>query len=147
MPAMTSELGGELTKHAAAWRTDASVSHREAVLHTLDSLLPILRQHLRMEELYVLPLIEKHITAAEWAGMVADGAARFPPSGLPLIYGLLMYEGAASAVENSLAGIPPDVRAVITEEAPRRYGDYAERVYGTRTPPYGWSIPDLHGEL
>jgi hypothetical protein len=69
--------------------------------------------------------------------MVADGAARFPPSTLPLIDGLLMYEGAPSAVENSLAGIPPDVRAVITEEAPRRYGDYAERVYGTRTPPYG----------
>jgi hemerythrin-like domain-containing protein len=51
-------LGGELTKHAAAWRTDASVSHREAVLHTLDLLLPVLRERLKMEELYVLPLIE-----------------------------------------------------------------------------------------
>jgi hypothetical protein len=79
--------------------------------------------------------------------MVADGAARFPPSTLALIYGLLMYEGAPSAVEDSLASIPPDMRVVITEEAPQRYADYAERVHGTRTPPYGWSRPDLHGGL
>ncbi|NMO55528.1 hemerythrin domain-containing protein [Actinoplanes sp. TBRC 11911] len=128
-------LAGELTKHTTAWRTDASVSHREAVLHTLSALLPILWEHLGLEERYVLPLIEKHITPTEWSGMLADAATRFPPSTLPLIYGVLLYEGAPSAVEAYFAGIPPEIRAAITEKAPHEYGDYAKRVYGTRTPP------------
>src|ERR1700754_1415175 len=132
-------LGDDLNKHIAAWRTDASANHREAVLRTLNDLLPVLREHLLLEEQYVLPLIEKHITADEWDGMVAQGASETPQDKLPLIFGVMMYEGAPAAVQDALSNIPEEVRPVIAEAAPRLYGDYAERVYGTRTPPFGSS--------
>ncbi|NMO57568.1 hemerythrin domain-containing protein [Actinoplanes sp. TBRC 11911] len=131
--------GEDLTKQIAAWRTDAGVAHRDAVLHTLEDLLPILTEHLGMEERFVLPLIEKHISADEWDGMVAEGAGETPPEQLPLMFGIIMYEGAPSAVQDALNNIPEEARPVITEAAPRLYGDYAERVYGTRTPPFGSS--------
>jgi hemerythrin-like domain-containing protein len=130
-------LGEDLTKQVAAWRTDASLAHRDAVLHTLNELLPVLREHLGMEEMYVLPLIEKHITGDEWDAMVQHGVAETPQEQLPLILGLMMYEGAPSAVQDALDNVPEEVREMITEAAPRLYGDYAERVYGTRTPPFG----------
>jgi hemerythrin-like domain-containing protein len=132
-------LSEDLTKQIAAWRTDASVAHRDAVLHTLEDMLPVLVEHLGMEERFVLPLIEKHITADEWDGMVAEGAGETPPEQLPLLFGVMMYEGAPSAVQDALNNIPEEVRPVVTEAAPRMYGDYAERVYGTRTPPFGSS--------
>ena len=83
----------------------------------------------------MLPLAEKHITAEEWDAMVVDGAARIPQDKLPLILGILMYEGEPSAVEDALEKVPAEARPVIVETAPRWYGDYAELVYGTRTPP------------
>ena len=132
-------LNDDLAKHVAAWRTDAGVQHRDAVLRTLEDMLPVLREHLLMEEQYVLPLIEKHITGDEWDAMVAAGAAETPQEQLPLIVGLMMYEGAPSAVQDALDNMPEEIRSMLTEAAPRLYGDYAERVYGTRTPPFGSS--------
>jgi hemerythrin-like domain-containing protein len=127
-------LDGALTKGIAAWRADAKAANREAVLGTLGVLLPVLREHLGAEEEYVLPLVERHITGDEWDAMVAESASAFPPDMRPLLFGIMMYEGDPTAVGEALDKMPDDVRRLITEAAPRLYGDYAERVYGTRTP-------------
>jgi len=125
----------DLMKEVVAWRADAGGSHRDAVGRTLADLVPLLREHLGMEELYVLPVVEKHISGDEWDEMVSQGAAEIPPDKLPTFFGAMMYEGAPAAVQDSLDNMPQDVRAMLSELAPRLYADYAERVYGTRTPP------------
>ena len=71
-------LLGDPTTQVPAWRADANAASRDAMLRTLEGLLPLLRTHLDEEVKYVLPLVEKHITADEWDAMVAAGAATFP---------------------------------------------------------------------
>jgi hemerythrin-like domain-containing protein len=134
------ELLDDLTKGIAAWRADASGKNREAVARTIDDLLPVLEEHLGMEEKYVLPLIEKHITEPEWGELAAEQGGHFPPEKRPLILGIMMYEGAPAAVREMLGSLPDEARPIIAEAAPRAYGEYAERVYGTRTPPYGSTL-------
>jgi hypothetical protein len=81
-----------------------------------------------LEERRVLPLVERHIFAAEWDKMVADGTAVIPQEIGPALAGMLMYEGGPDVV-------PPALRAVRTEVASRAYAVHAEKVHGTATPP------------
>jgi hemerythrin-like domain-containing protein len=135
-------LLSELTNGIAAWRADANAASCDTVVRTLESLLPVLREHLDAEVKYVLPLVEKHITGDEWDAMVAEGAGELPQDQLPLVLGVMMYEGDPVAVKDALDNLPAEVRPVIAETAPRLYGDYAEGVYGTRTPPFGYTLTD-----
>jgi len=129
--AQLTALGGQL----AAWRAEAGAASRDAVHGTLTGMLPVLREHLGMEVDYVLPLIEKHITADEWDAMVAGISAEYQPDRLTLLFGLMMYEGDPASIQDAFDTMPVEVRPAIAEMAPRMYADYAERVYGTRTPP------------
>jgi hypothetical protein len=125
----------DLAVQVPAWRSDPNAGTREPILRTLDKLLPVLRVHLTEELEYVMPLIEKNITGDEWDEMVQHGIPLTPPESVPTIFGLMMYEGDPSAVNDALNNVPAEARAVIAEAAPKAYGDYAERLYGTRTPP------------
>ena len=125
----------DLTKGIAAWRADPTPANRDAVTRTLADLLPVLREHLAEELEYVLPLIEKHIAGDEWDATFAAGLSQMPPESLPLVMGLMMYEGEPAAVQDSLNNVPEEIRPAVAAAAPKAYGDYAERLYGTRTPP------------
>ena len=59
----------------------------------LDRTLTLLRQHLDDEERHVVPLMEQHITAKEWDDLVQEGSADADQAQLPLMFGMLMYEG------------------------------------------------------
>jgi hemerythrin-like domain-containing protein len=124
-------LGAQLTKTVDAWRLDAGASSRDASIDILYQLLPALLEHLGAEEELVLPLVEKHITGAEWDGMVADGAASTPADKLPLALGMMMYEGEVEAVQDALANIPEEIRGVVASQAPAAWAAYAGLVYGT----------------
>jgi hemerythrin-like domain-containing protein len=124
-------LGAQLTKTVDVWRLEADPSSRDASVDILYELLPVLRTHLAAEEELVLPLVEEHITADEWDGMVADGAASTPADKLPLALGMMMYEGDPEAVRDALANIPEEIRGVVAEQAPAAYAAYASLVYGT----------------
>lgn len=128
-------LGVDLTEAVAAWRSEPDPVHRDAVLAVLDPLITVLYEHLGAEEDYVLPLIEQHITAAEWNTMAAQAAAALPAEKLPLVLGIMMYEGDPGAVRDTLGNLPAEARDTLAELAPRLYADLAETLHGTRTPP------------
>jgi hypothetical protein len=54
---------------------------------------------------------------------------------MPTIFGLMMYEGDPRAVQDALDNMPPEAATMIAAAGPKAYGDYAELLYGTRTPP------------
>ena len=114
--------------------------HHEGIAARLDELLPVLLEHLDMEVAYVLPIMEKHITGEEWDTLGANAMASLPPEAVPQVVGLMMYEGDPVTVGELLDKMPAEVRPVMIEAAPKAYADYAERVYGTRTPPRGSSV-------
>ncbi|MEV4598099.1 hypothetical protein AB0K15_11895 [Amycolatopsis sp. NPDC049253] len=127
-------LGVDLTEAVSVWRTEPNPGHRDAVLAVLDPLITVLYEHFGAEEDYVLPLIEQHITAAEWDTMVARGTAELPVEKLPLVLGIMMYEGDPGAVRDALGNLPAEARGTDAELAPRLYADLAETLYGTRIP-------------
>jgi hypothetical protein len=101
---------------------------RHALGAALERLVVALYEHMGLEEKLILPIAERHIFAAEWDKMVADGAAAIPPQVGPVLAGMLMYEGGLDVV-------PPEMREILADLAPRAYAAHCERVHGTPAPP------------
>ncbi|MFF3443808.1 hemerythrin domain-containing protein [Streptosporangium sp. NPDC002721] len=101
----------------------------------LDRLLAVLLEHMRMEEKEILPLAEKYVTAAEWGQLGEHGLAKTPKKELPLVFGVMMYEGDPEVIETVLAEAPGPVRLLVPVLGRRLYARHARRVHGTATPP------------
>lgn len=117
------------------WRAEASAATRDALADAIDQLLPILREHLALEEERVVPLIGRYLTAAEYRQVAGEGGQETPPELLPMIFGMLMYEGAPEVIDSIVAEMPSEAQAGIKQLAAQAYAGYAEQVYGTATPP------------
>ena len=96
--------------HAAlgVWRVDASAASGHRLFDALIRTLASLRQHLDDEERHVVPLLEQHISAAEWDALVQEGSADADQAQLPLMFG------------TDVRGRPRDHRARAGRDARRR---------------------------
>ena len=104
------KTAAEIDKAIKVWRGSAGAESREALADVIDRFLPLLKEHLGVEEEHVAPLMEKHITAAEWNKMVQAGSADVDLEGLPLGFGMLMYEGDPEIIELAISNMPPEAR-------------------------------------
>jgi hemerythrin-like domain-containing protein len=117
------------------WRDSPTVESRQALVDILDRLIPALKEHLSTEEDRVVPLMEQHITAAEWNEFLKDESAAVEPDYLPLMLGMLMYEGDPESVEQVIATMSADTGPVIRQLAAPTFAAHSQRVHGTATPP------------
>jgi len=117
------------------WRDSATVESRQALVDVLDRLIPALKEHLSTEEGRVVPLMERHITAAEWNEFLKNESAAVDPDHLPLMLGMLMYEGDPESVEQVIATMSADTGPVIRRLAAPTFAAHSQRVHGTATPP------------
>jgi iron-sulfur cluster repair protein YtfE (RIC family) len=118
----------EVSTRLDGWTDDADSADGEGLAAVLQRLVAALYEHMGLEEKLALPLVERYIFAAEWEAMIAAGAADIPPETGPLVVGMLMYEGG-------LDPVPPQMRDVLGEMAPKVYASYCEGVHGTPAPP------------
>ncbi len=131
----------QLTAHLVAvdaalalWRGDVTAHPGHCLVAALDQLVTSLLRHLDDEERHVVPLLEQHITAAEWDGFVQKGSAAAEPAQLPLLFGMLMYEGDPEIIERVLAAMPADARPVVTVLAAQAFAEHSRTIHGTSTP-------------
>lgn len=110
------------------WTDGADSDDGEAVAALLQRLAAGLYEHMGLEEKLALPLVERHIFATEWEEMVAGGAADVSPEIGPVLVGMLMYESGIDVV-------PPEMREMLADLAPKAYAAYSEGVHGTPAPP------------
>jgi hemerythrin-like domain-containing protein len=115
-----------------AWRCTGHGG--EVLAHAFELLLTVLIEHMAMEEEYILPLCETHITAAEWKELGEHGMAALPKKDLPLAFGMAMYEGDPAVIQAVLAHAPLPVRLLVPMLGRRGYAAHAKRVHGTPTP-------------
>lgn len=106
----------------------------------LDLLLPILLGHMDFEEAHVVPLMQTHVTQAEWDQGLAELGGSIDPKQLPLLFGLQMYETDSAVIDLTVAKMPQEVQRVIRAEAPRMFAEYARRIHGTAKPPRSTDI-------
>ncbi|MEU6347195.1 hemerythrin domain-containing protein [Streptomyces sp. NPDC046977] len=123
----------ELARLLPAWRSSARGGREFA--DALERLLTALLEHMAMEEERILPLAEKHVTAAEWNKMGEHGLAEAPKKDLPVIFGMAMYEGDREVIKAILAEAPLPARLLMPLLAPRLFAKHAKRIHGTATPP------------
>ncbi len=128
------KLVAELRTQLTQWRGTADAVQGEALAITTARLGALLVKHLQIEEELACPLIEQYITAAEWGRAVADGSADVSPELMPLLFGMMAYEGAPDTVRDVIASMPPEVSSVIGDLSSQAFAEHALRVYGTATP-------------
>ena len=116
------------------WRASATSGAAEALADALDRLSALVTEHMALEEQQILPLAEKHITAAEWGHMVQEGASGIPQEQIPLIFGMIMYEGEPDVIQQILFSMPPEVRPVMKQQSRQAFMTHSQRVHGTPTP-------------
>jgi hypothetical protein len=127
-------LVGRLHSGLPAWRAAAGAAEGAELAEVAALLAVLLDEHLQVEEERALPLIERHVTAAEWGRMVGEAAVGIPAERMPLIFGLMAYEGDPDTVRQVVATMPPEIGSVLGDLAAQAFADHAQRVYGTPTP-------------
>ena len=131
------KLDAEAVAAVGAWRVAGSATSAEAAAGVLDELAAVLKEHMATEEARALPLAEKYITAAEWGEMVQSEAADVEPDLMPLLFGLMIYEGDPELIDEIVGNMPPEIRQMLKPLATQAFAAHAELVYGTATPPRG----------
>jgi hemerythrin-like domain-containing protein len=124
----------QTTAAVASWRASASAQTRDALAGAVDQFLPVMKEHLALEEERVVPLIEKYVTAGEYALLPQEANAEVPQDQLPTIFGMLMYEADPVVIDTIVAEMPAEIQPVIKDAAAQAYGAYAQQLYGTATP-------------
>ncbi|MEU6341620.1 hemerythrin domain-containing protein [Streptomyces sp. NPDC046977] len=127
------EALGDATELLAGWRSTARGGDELAA--AFERLLTALLEHMALEEKEILPLAERHITAAEWMLLAEHGLEKTPKKDLVLAFGMMAYEGDPEVVKAALSHAPFVARMIMPIVGPRTYAAHARRVHGTPTPP------------
>ena len=118
----------------ARWRVGASETDREALAAGLDEVDAALVEHLAAEEERLLPIAARHLTPAEWGQLGEEGMGGLKKRQLPLVFGMLQYQGDPEVIAMMLSHAPAPARLLMPFLAPRAFRRYATRVHGTATP-------------
>lgn len=130
----------DVTAGLRSWRETADPAQGAALAEAAGRLRQLLGEHLTAEEELAVPLIARYVTAAEWGEMVAASAVGVQPEQMPLIFGLMTYEGDPDVIAEAIDHMPPEVRTVLPGLAAEAFARHSELVHGT-------SAPTKHGEL
>jgi hypothetical protein len=125
----------QVSKALQPWRDSASARAGGTLADAIDRLIPVITEHLVLQEERVVPLIVKYITDAEYAALAQEQAAHIPPDKLPAVFGMIMYDGDRAVSDMILAEMPVEVQPAIRDLAVQAYAAYATDLYGTATPP------------
>jgi hemerythrin-like domain-containing protein len=131
------KLDVELAAAVETWREKGCPDAAESVAAIMDELSAVLREHMATEEAQALPLVEQHITAAEWEEMVRSETQDVEPELMPLVFGLMMYEADAAEVDEIIGAMSPALSRVLKPLAEHAFEYHSERVHGTTAPPRG----------
>ena len=116
---------------AATYRTDPSGEKREAFAATVADLDAALREHMADEEQYILPLVERHMTVAEWEQLGERGRASIPKDRLLVQLGWILDGLDADERREFLAQMPLPARLAWRLLGRRKFEQERRRIYGS----------------
>lgn len=122
-----------MEKSLGAWRGGASADARDSLADAIDRLLPVMDEHLALEEERVVPLIEKYVTQAEYARVTQGIVAGLTPEELPVAFGMFMYETSPEITDKMVAELSVDPQPGLRAVAADAYAAYAKKLYGSAT--------------
>lgn len=137
MEGQHAEVGGllaQVDELLPSWAAEPDLARREALAQTLDALAPALEAHLDEEEREVLPLVEQHLTSAEWDELGARAVAAIPKARLLVLLGYILEEASPSERRTMLGVLPPPVRLIYKTLGQRKHARERDRIRAGSVP-------------
>jgi hemerythrin-like domain-containing protein len=112
------------------FRLEARAGQRDALADSLDHLNAAVCEHMADEENYILPLVEAHLSVAEWAALGERGRANMPKDRLLIHLGWILDGLDASDRREILRDMPLPARVAWRLIGRRAFQKELRRVYG-----------------
>jgi hemerythrin-like domain-containing protein len=125
-----------LEAKALDWRKTSAASERDAVASAATDLLPRIAEHLDLEELKVLSLIDTYLTEKEWKQVGGSGLKKMSFGQLKVAFGMILHNATPQQVKIMRDTIPRIPWTIFSMIGPRAYAKHVERLYGTTTSPH-----------
>ena len=114
----------------SAWRSDPDPATSSALADRIGEFLVVLESHLDEEERVVVPLIDRHLTEAEWQDVGERGFAKFTPAQRWIATGQMVEVATPEEVAMMLGTLPPHVKVLWHLVGKRKYRKYITAVRG-----------------
>ncbi|GAA2335884.1 hemerythrin domain-containing protein [Dactylosporangium salmoneum] len=123
------EEATEATRDALrAWTAAPDRPAADRLAGLVERLREALVAHLDLEEREILPLVSRHVSAAEWAALAEHGKNATPRRQLPLVFGALLEDASADERAGLLAAVPAPIRFFLRTAGARQYRRHVTRV-------------------
>lgn len=116
------------------WQATARAVDRDELARLLDELYVSLAEHLEAEEERLLPIAARTVTEAEWHRLGEVGVQKLRKQDLPLVLGMIQYEGDPEVVAEIVRGTPVLIRWIVPRMSRRAFRKRSLAVHGTATP-------------
>jgi hemerythrin-like domain-containing protein len=110
------------------WERTADPATGEAIAEALESHQAALLEHLHDEETHLLPLIEEHLTVAEYGKLNERFAAETPKDKLLLFLGALLEEATPEEAADIMRNLPAPAKLAWRFIGKRQYARSTRRV-------------------
>ena len=117
-----------------SWRVTPTTSSGNDLAGTFVQLSQALAEHLDDEEIHILPLVSRHITAAEWRTLGDAPFAKFTNDEKLIALGQMLDVATPDEAASFLSKLPPSIRLIWQLAGRRRYVRYLRRVHGQDRP-------------
>jgi hemerythrin-like domain-containing protein len=123
-----------LAAKAGDWRTTAAVPEQDALAAAAADLLLRIAEHLDLEELKVLSLIDTYLTEKEWKEVGGSGLKKMSLGQSKVAFGMILNGAAPDQVQIMRDTIPRGPWMIFSVLGPRAYVKYARRLRGAAAP-------------
>ena len=112
----------------AVWRAAPSTDHAQAVTDAVASIAETLRPHLAEEETVMLPIAAQWISPEEWGRQAGHNMMSFRADKPWLMVGLVREQLDQEHRDGMLAGMPPEMRTMWTEQMEPAFNGFIAEV-------------------
>jgi hemerythrin-like domain-containing protein len=103
------------------WAAQPSIERREELAATFEEIGSVLGEHLGEEEVQILPLVETHLTVAEWERLGEHARGHLAPPDLMASLAAIVEEADDEERLMFTAALPPPVLTMFVEQAEPAY--------------------------